>query len=450
MIRLYPNPITDSPLPEVYDFFTLDNDAPDLQEQQDSGSLSPYQEVEKDRDYKEGVQVELPTLTKKDLRKIKNRDAARDSRKRKQMQLDRLEKIESSISQFGQQVHSLLAQGLQSELGADLKRLTVLSETDAVGALKFLQTLFMKTITKNALFQVNSSPMPEEPAMQEEILSVSLLRQCIAKKPTDYGKAFELSKKLFFHFTHNHLKANSPHALLKCFVELTERGQDTLSQPFFAWIHFALARMYEIKGTKDKMEIVAGYERALDLGCHEAAAYLADALEAQGVNTQEERARIIELYQKAGTSETLYNLGFIYQKGWAATSLLKEETYDDALVNLEFAEAYFRQSYIKDPNNYEAITSIAETIFMDTERLTDERRIEAMTLYQQAIDQGSQEACYLLALVYRKLGQHDQAIQTLTKINSVTCDAALYKEASALLQVCKDSSMATMSAPWFQ
>ena len=229
------------------------------------------------------------------------------------------------------------------------------------------------------------------------------------------------------------LKGKAPSALVNVFTELTERGQDALSQPFFAWIQFALTRIQENSGAMDQEELIAGYERAVKLGCAEAAESLAEVLESRGVQTAEERARIIELYELANSSQTLYNLGFIFQKGWTATSPTEEHTFDAAFINLERAEFYFRKSYSIDLANLDALTAIAETILLDAERLTEERIQEALALYSQAINAGSQEARYLRALYLGDAGKIGDAVSELTIVSKESTDLTLRQDAQAQL-----------------
>ncbi|MBS0633897.1 MAG: hypothetical protein JSR37_00355 [Verrucomicrobia bacterium] len=428
MISSYINPITDSPLPDYCEDFLL----PDLED--------PDETPEEVHTFQPNVvQASQPeVLDKAERRRIKNRDSARISRERKKTKLDKLEKIESAFVEFRGMVEGLLRLGVSSEIEADLQNLVELSETDIPAAIAKIQSLFRKVFTNSS--EPSRTPIPLDPSPKpEERLTVSLLYRYISKNPPDYDSAFNVAQRLFSDFTDRKLKGDASRSLMNSFSSLIERGQSELSKPFFAWIHFALTHMHQINGSKNIYYIVAGYEQAVALGSQEAIIYLAEALEQRGVETEDERNRIIELYQIADISQSLFNLGYIFQKGWAGTNADGSEWFDVALINLELAEDYFRQSFAKDSTNFDALTAIGETMLLDKARLTDERQEEAIRYYNQASSMGSQEARYLLALLYRDSGQKEKAIQELTQLGPKACDDALYTDALRLLRILKDT-----------
>ncbi len=297
----------------------------------------------------------------------------------------------------------------------------------------------------------------------------AILRQYADAK--DYPKAFELSKILIERLIRSHFKGKAQHNLIALFSDFSKLKIDDLTKPFYGWILFALT-WNEAKKCKDIEKILSKYERAAIFGCSIASYYkamllqnagreneaikewercidlfgdeacskdaaeeLVQLLETKAVETPDQRNRIIELYKKAESANGFYNLGFIFQKGWASTSHDHVIHFDDHLIDLPLAESYFRKSQEWAPDEIDTITAIAETIMADKTRLTKDRCQEAMDLYQMAIDQGSKEAIYLRALVYLDENNQDAAISELKKLDiNPACaasdsDAIIHKDA---------------------
>ncbi len=140
------------------------------------------------------------------------------------------------------------------------------------------------------------------------------------------------------------------------------------------------------------------YRRAIDLGCKDSPCNLAGMLESQLVDTDAKRSEVMVLYSLAysrGSFDAAYNLAVIHQTGWHRTTENGKKICSEQLINYNEAEEFFRLAYAGEKSDVNA-AGVAEIIFDNKAKLTQDRWNEMCTLIAQIRANGSDEADALI------------------------------------------------------